>query len=339
MTGPPPAAGGGRRAGPLPRLRRSVEAAIASPVMRLVGGIACLLLFALLLLHLRNLWRENPVDLDDASPALLALAFLLTMGSAVLMLVPWADDMRALGQEPPRGLLSASLVGQLAKYLPGGVWPLLGRMGLANRLGVPLRTGGAALAMESILTLCAVGVFAPLVLTGTSLPAALPYLACLLLLAAGVLAGRSARVTGAFRRLLARAAGGPAPAIRLRPVRRAMGYYLVAWAITGAAFWLTAAAFFDTSVSELPLYGGAFAVAWAVGYLIIFAPGGLGVREVVLVALLRPSIGEAEALLLAATSRIAFTVSDLVTALVALPVLRHRLRRSGPGSATDVTDP
>lgn len=311
---------------PSRRPAERVEAALRAPAVRLLGGIACVILFALLLLHLGSLWRENPVDLDETSPWLLALAFLVTLASVVAMMIPWANDLRALGTEPPRGLLAACLVGQLAKYVPGGIWPLLGRMGLANRLGVPLRAGGASLAMESILVLGAVAAFAPLALAGTSLPAALPYVGSAAVLVAAAAAMRSARVVATARALLSRAGGGPVSAIRLRPARRALLLYIAGWALTGVGFWLTAAALFGTPLSDLPLYAGAFAVAWATGYVIVFAPGGLGVREVVLVALLRPSLGETEALLLAATSRIAFTMSDLVAAAAALPVLRVRLR-------------
>ena len=57
--------------------------------------------------------------------------------------------------------------------------------------------------------------------------------------------------------------------------------------------------------------------------MVVFAPGGLGVREAVLVALLRGRLGESEAIVLAATSRLAFTLVDLAGGGAALTALRR----------------
>ena len=46
----------------------------------------------------------------------------------------------------------------------------------------------------------------------------------------------------------------------------------------------------------------------------IYAPGGIGVREAVLVGLLRGKIGSGDALLIAAASRAVLTLVDLVGA-------------------------
>jgi uncharacterized membrane protein YbhN (UPF0104 family) len=59
------------------------------------------------------------------------------------------------------------------------------------------------------------------------------------------------------------------------------------------------------------------------GFVVVFAPGGLGIREAVIVALLRGRLGESEAIVLAAASRIAFTLVDLVGGGVALALLRR----------------
>lgn len=285
-------------------------------------------MFVLLLIHLRNQWQENPPPLDDASLPLLIGALATTAGSAVLILLPWAQVVRALGTSPPRGLLSASLVGQMGKYVPGGIWPLVGRVGLAARLGVPLRTASAGLAGEMTMVVASSLVIVPFAL----LVGPTPMIAALAISAAVVAGGLLVTRTGGAHRLvravLRRAAGGHAVQVELRPLRRAMAIYLTGWIITCLAFWLTARALFGTPVADLPLLSGVYVLAWVIGFLVVIAPGGLGIREVVLVALLRPSMGESEALLLAATSRIAFTSADLILAAVGLPVLRHRLRSS-----------
>ena len=69
------------------------------------------------------------------------------------------------------------------------------------------------------------------------------------------------------------------------------------------------------------------------GLLAVYAPGGLGVREAVLVALLAHRIGAANALVVAAASRLMFIVVDVVLAGVATAALRRGRAR------VDLADP
>ena len=82
----------------------------------------------------------------------------------------------------------------------------------------------------------------------------------------------------------------------------------------------------------LPLAIGAFAFAWCAGFLVVLAPAGAGVREVIMVAILGPVVGTAPATAIALVSRAVTAVADLVVAGVATAYLRHdRCRRSaGP---------
>jgi uncharacterized membrane protein YbhN (UPF0104 family) len=98
--------------------------------------------------------------------------------------------------------------------------------------------------------------------------------------------------------------------------------------LIGVSFWMTARAFIYVSPSDLPLYTGTFAAGWIVGLVAIYAPGGIGVREAILVAILGPRIGSAEALVIAAASRAVFTLSDLIPAALSVPLLRRHPHRA-----------
>ena len=97
-----------------------------------------------------------------------------------------------------------------------------------------------------------------------------------------------------------------------------MPLYAVVWLAYGIAFWLTARALFDVSTSDLPLYVGVFALAWAVGFVAVFAPGGVGVREAMIVALLAGHLGEARAIVVAGASRVVLTAIDLILGAVSI---------------------
>jgi glycosyltransferase 2 family protein len=281
---------------------------LASRAARVVGTLLAVGLVGLLLIRLTQLWNEHPVPLGDADWPLLVLALVFSGAAMTTYGAVWPTPVRALGGEPPAGLLAAFYAGQLAKYVPGGAWQYVGRAALAARLGVPLRLGAGSLALEAACSLAAAGLVAAFILATSPAGAAVAIAIAVLGLGAFLFAGRLPLVA----RVVADVAA----------LRSALVRYLLAWVVFGAAFWLTAAGLYSVSVSQFPLYTGVFAAAWGAGFVVVFAPGGLGVREAVIVALLRGRLGESEAIVLAATSRIAFTLVDLAggaAALAALP--------------------
>jgi hypothetical protein len=66
---------------------------------------------------------------------------------------------------------------------------------------------------------------------------------------------------------------------------------------------------------------GAFALAWAAGFVVIFAPAGLGVREVVLKLTMGSVLSSADATALAVLSRTSIVVADLVLGLFGIAVV------------------
>lgn len=57
--------------------------------------------------------------------------------------------------------------------------------------------------------------------------------------------------------------------------------------LRGTGFLLTLLAFSPVEISQIPLLLGAFSLAWLLGMVIPGAPGGLGVFEVTVIALLQ----------------------------------------------------
>ena len=75
---------------------------------------------------------------------------------------------------------------------------------------------------------------------------------------------------------------------------------------------------------SLPLAIGAFASGYIVGLLALFAPGGVVVREGVLVMVLTSAIGAGPAVALAVGSRLLLTVTEIGAALAALAIRSER---------------
>jgi uncharacterized membrane protein YbhN (UPF0104 family) len=300
----------------------------ASRWARAAVRLAAVALLVLLALRLRTLWDESQVDFSDASVLLLGLAALASLAAVVSYGVVWPFVLRRIGVRAPRGSVSLFLVSQLGKYLPGSVWHYAGRVELARRRGVPVRATVLSLGLEvaaSALAAAAVGLFV--------LPPAFA-----VPLSLGLVALVLAASTSVARRLVDPVVRGvrhvvPAPVAGLRSVLGALprmsALYVPVWALYGAAFWLTGRALFAISADDLVFFAATFALGWLAGMAAVFAPGGIGVREAVLVALLAPRVGESEAIVIAGASRLLLTAADLVGAAAAFVLLRLDTRGVG----------
>ena len=204
-------------------------------------------------------------------------------------------------------------ISSLGKYLPGKVWAIAGMALMSREAGV---AAWAATASAVILQALAVGTGVLAAFAGGAGPleAARPGLATAFRVGAVVVAASMALLAypPVMRRILV-AAGLPVstatPAVGV--VVRATVANLVAWLGYGLAFWLLARAIVPQAALSPRLAIAAFAASYVAGLIALFAPGGLIVREGVLVALLQGTTGIGVAALLAVASRIALTVTEV----------------------------
>jgi len=90
---------------------------------------------------------------------------------------------------------------------------------------------------------------------------------------------------------------------------------VVAWLLIGLSFFIM---FPNRALFELPLFIGGYAVSWAVGYIAVFAPGGLGVREAAL-AFVFSNIASVEMIAVyAAMNRIIWVIAEVLFGLVGM---------------------
>ncbi len=245
----------------------------------------------------------------------------------------WKRALRLLGV-PSRWsqALTWYFVGQLGKYLPGGIWPIVGRGELAARSGAPrARTYAAvflslgATYMAAILTVLVLLALEPaparerpqtlwiLLLLPLGFGAAHP----VVLKWALALAGRTKR--GGEE--LEIPAWGATAALVLLHVPSWVGIGCATWAVTNAL--QPGVPFLDVAP--------AMVVAWVAGFLAVPVPGGIGVREAVF-ALTASSLPGGMAAAVAVVCRFLFMVVDALGA--GLAVLVSSLGASGTSTAS-----
>jgi hypothetical protein len=97
------------------------------------------------------------------------------------------------------------------------------------------------------------------------------------------------------------------------------GGYFLAWSLYGVSFWIFLKGITTTQTPLLPAIG-LFVMAYQIGYLMLFAPGGVGPREAMMTVFLTPWFGQAVAAAVALASRLWLICAETISALIALRI-------------------
>ena len=229
----------------------------------------------------------------------------------------WGRMVRDLGGPAllARDAIRIYLVANLARYVPGKLWQIAGLALLARTRGVPAPLATAAALIGQAMALVGATLIGLLALlhAGPPLDGWAPWV-----LASAALVVAVVAVPAIFRSLLRlwlrRAPGKTLTEVPVGALSalRWLVLYTLNWGGYALSFWVL--------VHGLSLPGGpievapAFAAAYVLGYLALFAPAGLGVREGFLVALLAPVLSPPGAAFAAVVARVWTTTVEVVPA-------------------------
>jgi len=322
--------------------RQSALHRIAAATLRMTGSRAFKVAFVLVAAGLGGYavisqWAQVKTDLGKLGVVAIGEALVSVLVAWFAMMMVWRILLAASGSRlPVRGASRVFFVGQLGKYLPGSVWPVLAQMELGRAYRVPRQRSAtvAVLAMVVSLASALLVALATLPFLGSGTTAG--YRWAFLLVPVLLLCLHPRVLNPAIGRLL-RAARRPEPEQPLsgRAIAAAMGLGCLTWVLAGLHIWLLVVRLGATAGHSLPVAIGAFAFAWSVGFVIVFAPAGAGVRELILIAALTPVLHSAgAATVVALVSRLVTILADLIAA--ALSAWLGRLgASSGPVQSDD----
>src|SRR5215216_2823233 len=278
-------------------------------------------------------WRQARPLLGRLSAPVVLAAWVPVLAGIYATFRSWRAALADLGGSLPQaGAMRVFYLGQLAKYVPGTIWPAVTQMRLGRDYRVPPRASGAAFVVFMLMLIgtgLLVGV--PVIpLLGRDAVDEYRWLALVLPLFALALTPPVLNRAIAMALRLARRPPMPAP-LSLGGILRVAGWALVSWLCYGAHVYLLAGRLGAEGGALLWLQGtGAFAIAFASGPLLVIAPAGAGVREAALLLLLGSTITAPRAAVIAVVSRLLFIVGDLAWAAVALVAARRLVRPPGP---------
>lgn len=307
---------------------------VASPVTRRVIGLILLVgSLGFLAAALGKTYDRLPRETIHVRPGYAVAAVLATvLGNAFSALV-WQHVLRAWSIRLPltRSLRILS-ISQVMKYLPGGVWQPVGWLGLAREARIGSGIAGASILLVMALVVTGALVVGPVFL---AVGGAGGWTGWLVLVVPVVLGTLHPAVFGRLLALAARLARKPALGVGGIPFARVAGGLALSvpiWLTYGLSLALCARAIRVDSGTSWVILTGAFAVAWAIGFLALPVPGGLGVRETMLLVLLDATMDTPRAIALSVASRLAFLLAEGGMALAALMAPRREPEPNRAGS-------
>ena len=300
---------------PRPRRRRAVRLARRVYLAGLCVAAAWLV---------STRWDEIGELLEETRPSFIAAALVSSLGLIGLGALLWHSSLRMLGHPVRyREILLATARSLPARYVPLGVTYAAARMVLLRAAGArmaPLAVTAGLEMVVSISVALAAGI-AVLSLAGT-LPGGAAWLAAAAV-AAAVISAAGGRVMAALA-----ARKGVRLTVTWHGYAQVLASSALYWGWAALTFVLYLRAFAAADGLGSLEAGGAFMVAWAVGFLTVLAPQGIGVAELGLVALL--GSGERGGIAIVAIFagyRLVQVVRDLVAAAAAEVIASRRARR------------
>jgi glycosyltransferase 2 family protein len=280
-------------------------------------GLA-VLIFGFLVLTVVDQWSEIQSEGVHFHVAWLAPAIVILPLFYVLSALGWEITLRFLGH--PIGFGRAQVAwGQplLARYVPGSVLYVLGRVLLSERAGVPRRLTIASIVYEqAISATSAIVVAAYFIINHPDLQGQ-PLRWAVVLLIPVAITVLHPRVFGPLANRALKAFGRePLPA--LVPLRGVIGlivFYSLNWVVVAFGIYCVARSVTHIPFDDLLLVGSAQAIGYFAALVTVVAPAGLGVRDAAFAWGLKAALpGKSFALgsLIAIAVRGVMTVGELI---------------------------
>jgi uncharacterized membrane protein YbhN (UPF0104 family) len=230
----------------------------------------------------------------------------------------WRCLMQSLDPARPRWRDSAAVFTSswLGRYVPTSAPYVAGKVVLGGRIGYRHAAVGASIIYENLIVICVAAASASIVLPLTIDDPLLPPYAWLLFGAPAAIVLvllPSPLVESVLRRVGERTSLPDISRAHLSPAGAGVAVAITGGAAVtnGAAFALMLLAFGRLSAAEFIAAGAAFNLAGAAGVAAVPVPGGIGVREVVLIAILQTFVPLEVAAGAALLARLGAIVTDL----------------------------
>lgn len=301
---------------------------IKKVLLFLVKLVLIVAVFYFIYLQFRANWNDiKTYDWAVESVWLLLLSVICALFSLLLFAATWRIVVKGFGDQISLPVaFKISYLSNLGRYMPGRIWQLFGIIYVARQYGLTAEKATASFIISQLFT--TVSAFLILAVSAQIKPAIIidqiafmgkgsaylfSFLMALLSLVVVVWPNKILAITNYILRRMAR------PELRFSIDKKVAPViflgYCVAWIFYGAALWMFIKSIVAEADIDLISSVGIFAGSYQIGYLALFAPGGIGPRELVMGQMLLPYL-PGVAPMVAILSRIWTTVIEIAATLL-----------------------
>ena len=267
----------------------------------------------------------------------LAISFICLFINFVIFVQGWRSITRKLGGIVSfRNAFWIMTSSQIAKYVPGGIWFVLGRvyLGKAEKireeitaLSVIIETGLTF--MVGVLLFALSAIFVQEKISAQFLLAIPVFCLFLIMLYPPVIN----RFMNFILKILRR------PAINLDvayvQILQLSFFFIGLWVAQIIGFFFLVNAVYTIPFSKVFNLAAAYVVSWMIGFIVPFAPGGLGVREGMMTLLLQPLLPTPLAIAISFIARVWITLFEIVVFFVGLSIKKKTNKEKEQQSLTN----
>ncbi len=206
----------------------------------------------------------------------------------------------------------------LGKYVPGKIWSVMGMVYMCEKEGIPKAATLSSAILNQLLNVIG-GLILVLILSGTKFLSGMSKLYYLPLILVFVIS--------LYPRVMEKILNWGLKKLKKESVKVNLSFkenlfftllFMLAWGVYGLAFNIFILSLTDYSFNLWPFLTSIFVFSYILGFLSIFVPGGLGVREGILVYYLSSYFPLPVATLIALLSRLWMTAAEVLGFFVSL---------------------
>ena len=283
-------------------------------------------------------WSDfRAISISPGNAAILGSCLLLYLASVMGNGAAWVIMVRSTGASVgARFALWVYLVSQYGKYVPGNVWHFISRATLSTLGSVHPGHASYVMVVETMVV-SVIGAMLSLAALAAGLvgpsTGATGFVVMGLVIGAVFIRFAPRLILSAGRRLWAVVSRTEMPVSIVSPGRGAILAAAVlscfSFTVNAVVLQLLGTSLIDGSGPSLPTLIGVFAFSWTAGFVTPGAPGGVGIRDGLLVSLLSPMFGAAGAVTVTLVHRLLSMLGDTVA--LGLGVWLRHLSRERPG--------
>ena len=269
-------------------------------------------------------WQKIPFDSLHFHSLNLIISYVFLFLNFLIFVEGWRNIMIKFGHsisfKNAFWIISSS---QIAKYVPGGIWFALGRVYLGKSRNLKEENVALSVVVETGLTFL-VGILLFLLsvsFVSQKIFANFLYIIPIFFLFLLVLYPPILnRVINFALKILKK------PNIKITvsysQILKLSIYFFGLWIAQIIGFYFVINAIYPMPISKIFTLSATYTLSWMTGFVVIFAPGGLGVREGMMTLLLSPILPAPLAIAISFIARIWITLFEIVIFFVGLLVKR-----------------